>query len=234
MSNSPRINTHNLGSANEALHSHPITKHEAEKIVRNRDFIIYESENDGHIILKGTKDSRDLSAERPTFSEVIRDAALTESSDRKNLEDEEKTGEKPTDTAVPIIHLAPPPEGDVQQVDTGHLCINVAYRDLHQRSHVENRVLHHMVRDLKGEIELLKGLLPLATTLCVDQGIECDITKLGTLQPALETVLADFRRAKHAATHHKRRKKELEARVRELEGELADLRRARDEDRMRR
>ncbi|KAI0908899.1 hypothetical protein F4823DRAFT_639579 [Ustulina deusta] len=267
---SPQIDPRNLGSENEALHSHPClegltwdsTQSDKETKAWNRKFVIYGRGDADHIILKGPEHSETLVTERPRspiFSSKARDATLELFPSPESWETNgEKIVEEPADSAIPAIQLNPPAEGDTQKVDTGHLCVNRAYKDLHEKSERENRKLNgqlrrllplasllseaegidiedtqalkEALRDIIEDNRRLTNLWPLAVTLSADQGIELNTDEFGALHHALEKALADVKRAKFAAGHHKRIRKSLECRVRRLENELSSLRYAGDED----
>ncbi|KAF2968243.1 hypothetical protein GQX73_g5347 [Xylaria multiplex] len=225
---------------------------------QNRRFAIYGRQDDDSILLKGPEPSEYLSAEHQqdrTFSSKAWRTVL----ERFRSPVSEKA-EEVVDSAIPMIQLTPPPEGNVtmkgdpQKVDKRHLSTIHAYKALHKDSEQENKMLRRLLplvrliveaeclenydaaaleNALKAIIEdrdKLTNIFPLASILCADQGIELDPDALDTLPQVLNRVLTDAKRAKQAAGHHKRARKELECRISRLEGELSRLRNGGDED----
>ncbi|KAI3323568.1 hypothetical protein HD806DRAFT_522711 [Xylariaceae sp. AK1471] len=160
---------------------------------------------------------------------------------------EDQGAEKLIECGVPTIKLSPPEEGDVQQVEPNNLSVGHAYKILHHDAEREVRRLRRLkglqplawliaeaegidpndtaalaeaLRDIIEDRYKLNNLLPLAVTLCVDQGIEFDNKAFQELPQALEKILADRDRAQYVAGHHKRARQKLECRVKQLESEL--------------
>ncbi|TGJ85973.1 hypothetical protein E0Z10_g2808 [Xylaria hypoxylon] len=244
MSNSPQINPHNLDLAHEALHSHPGSpqhpgsprSHKAIK-AQNRKFAIYGDQ---------------------FFSAKTPGVMLEQfpGSDSCETNGGEQSVVKAVDSAIPIIRLIPPPEGNVQQIDKWRrrLSTSDAYKSLHGKSERENRMLRRLLplawltaeaegtetndasvlvealKDIIEDRKRLTDLLPLAAALCAEQGIKFNTDAFETLPRTLDKVLADVKRAKYAAGHHKRARKELERRVSQLESELSRCRYGGDED----
>jgi hypothetical protein len=163
---------------------------------------------------------------------------------------EGQEAQKPVECGIPTIRLSPPKEGDIQQVQTKTLSVDHAYKILHLESERENRRLRRFkdlqslawliseaegielsdtaalaeaLRDIIEDRQKLGNLLPLAVTLCEDQGIEFETEAFDALPLALDKVLADRDRAQYVAGHHKRARQRLERRVKQLESELSLL-----------
>ncbi|GAW19981.1 hypothetical protein ANO14919_094750 [Xylariales sp. No.14919] len=230
---------------------------QSDKVIKaqNRKFAIYERVDSRSILLRGPEPLKDLLARHPQGQIISTQAwrATLErlpSSDTRETNKESKI-EEIGDYAIPVIRLTPPPEGDVQQVDLWRLSTNDAYKSLYEKSERENRTLKRILPlvwltaeaegldtydavtleyTLRGIIEDRQRLLPLAAILCADQGIEFDTEAFEALPSALEKILKDAERAKFAAGHHKRARKQLESRMGRLENELLRFRNDVDED----
>ncbi|KAI0817787.1 hypothetical protein GGR55DRAFT_693975 [Xylaria sp. FL0064] len=229
----PVIDPRNLGSGKEALRSHP-TRSYKETETQNRKFVIF-NDNDGRTILKGPEQSTEISP-RSRKGQVVpvkaRDEGLLPFPSPESWEtNSQKRIKKSADKEVPAILIEPPSPGGVQQQsDTEHLCVNRVYQDLHKKSQIENRKLNQELKHLAKENNTLQNLLPVAETLCAARGIKFNTEAFEALPQALEKILTDLNRARFAAEHHKRRKRELECRIYKLENELTSLRYDGDED----
>ncbi|KAI1163682.1 hypothetical protein F5B18DRAFT_671937 [Nemania serpens] len=249
----PRIDTQNLGTANEGLHSHPTdtlleTYHSDKEIKKwHRKLVICERDNEDYTLLNGPVPSKDIFGKRRQGNGFRKPDYAEE-----NVEESVK---KATDCTIPAIRLVPPPEGDVEP--SRSLAVDEAYKILFRRSERENRSLRGLIplawllaeaegidiHDTAALVEALEGiikdrqrlldLLPLAATLCADQGIDPETGTLETLPRVLDRVLKDREAAKFAAGHAKRAKLKLERRVIQLENKLSDFRCGDEEDYMR-
>jgi hypothetical protein len=84
----------------------------------------------------------------------------------------------------------------------------------------DSTALAEALRDIMDDRQKLTNLVPLAVTLCADQGIEFDSEEFDSLPQALRKVFADRDRAKYVAGHHKRARHHLEGRIQQLEFQL--------------
>ncbi|KAI1203893.1 hypothetical protein F5X97DRAFT_317912 [Nemania serpens] len=190
--NPPKIDTRNLGTAKEALNSHPIRlsgsgrleryvgtllaspdrePSRSEKEIKNyhRKLVIYES--DDEVLLRGPGPSKHLFGERQQGN-----GSRKPENAKENVEE---GIEETIDCTIPTIRLVPPPEGDVEPLGTRFLSVDEAYKTLFQRSKRENRTL--------------RGLLPLAWLLAEAEGI--DIHDTAALVEALEGIIEDRQRS---------------------------------------
>ncbi|KAI2628932.1 hypothetical protein GGS21DRAFT_229647 [Xylaria nigripes] len=162
--------------------------------------------------------------------------------------EEEKGKEKPSEPTIPTIKVSPPSDGETQPVSPGLLTVDSTYKILHKKSKKENRHLSRRLQSLQplawlvseaegidvndtvrlaealrtiiDDRQMLINTLPLAVTLCADQGIEFNDDAFEALPQALDKVLFDREQARIAASHHKKARKLLESRVNQLESEL--------------
>lgn len=162
----PKIDTRNLGTANEALHSHPTgmllarldrgSSHSDREIKNwHRKLVICERDDDDYILLKGPGPSKGLLGGRQQGN-VFRKSENAEA----NVEERVK---KTIDRTIPAIRLVPPPEEDFEQLGPQSLSVDEAYKVLFRRSERENRGL--------------KGLLPLAWLLAEAEGVDIHDTR---------------------------------------------------------
>ncbi|GAW25129.1 hypothetical protein SAMD00023353_0200070 [Rosellinia necatrix] len=262
----PKVDRRNLGSKDDALHSHPVGNRALEsprsdnKIKgKHRKFVICETDDDDDCIsLKGPDSPTDSVAKRRqghVFSMKTLEAEFQEfprPESWKGKETENHTHQTAKHT-IPVIKLTPPPEGDIDQVDPSLLTVDKAYKTLLRKAEREARSLKRLVplawltaeakgidinntsalaealRDIIEDRDRLSNLLPLAVTLCADQGITFDTNAFEALPQALEKVLSDRRRAKFAAEYNKREKQKLERRVNQLENRLSSFYDSKDE-----
>ncbi|KAK5624498.1 hypothetical protein RRF57_000214 [Xylaria bambusicola] len=182
----PQIDSRNLGSAKEALHSHPtrlwvedkargFTGNDKDTKVQNRKFVICEREYDGHMVIKRPG--------HPAVAASKSQGAILEQilglGSGETIED--RTVSKPGDPAIPTIQITPPSEGSVKTEKTDHICANSAYKDLHRKSEKENRLLKRQ----------LKRVVPLAYLVSEAEGI--DINNTTALKEKLEWIIEDSR-----------------------------------------
>ncbi|KAI1131287.1 hypothetical protein F5Y10DRAFT_262255 [Nemania abortiva] len=187
---SPMINTQNLGSVSEALHSSPThvwpdsraiepPRSSKETKRQNRKFVICERDDNDYVIIKGPTPPTDL----PVESQEERTPPTHEFQEfpsfRSSEADEEEGDEQTVDPTIPIIRVIPPPEGDVNQIeDEERLSVEVAYKSL--------------LKKCNGEIRMLRKLLPLAFIVSETEGIKLDKTE--KLAEALQEIIDDRRR----------------------------------------
>ncbi|KAI1823584.1 hypothetical protein F4861DRAFT_549572 [Xylaria intraflava] len=266
----PVIDPRNLGSAREALHSHPIRQVSLTKrrILegnqdtknQNRKVVVCEKDDDS-IVLISPRPPEDVLAKRRqgrifpahTRETMLREAERQDSpgpAGRETKHEEKKVGKSP-ERVIPAIEVSPPSDDETHQADPGLLSVDDVYKSLYNEYKRENRSLARDVRRLqplawlvseaesinindtaalaealRGIIEdrqMLMKILPLAITLCADQGIEFNDAAFEALPEALDKVLHDRERARHAAAHHIRAKYILRSRVDQLESELLEL-----------
>ncbi|KAI1265903.1 hypothetical protein F5Y18DRAFT_435387 [Xylariaceae sp. FL1019] len=249
-----KINRANLASSpREGLNSHPtaewlddLSRESAKKVkaperplsereraikARNRKVKVYQPLEDGPIGFRNVEDlpARDVIAERRA-GRVF--ATSTEN-----------------DRVPPVVNLYPPPEGDVQQVDTQGLTVDHAYQRLYKDSSRDVRRLNGRIKELErfkplawlvaeaqdihpGDIEGLTNALRniildrerLAELLPLAETLATNtgLSTFDRLQPALLKILEERDRAKSALFHQKQRNREAKLRIKDLESELRD------------
>ena len=224
---SPQIDPRNLGSAKEALHSHPANVSTARSPLQNdkdteqnRKCVIYENP-DGRLIIRRPG--------RPTLFISKAQSAVLEQilSPESQQNSEERKAEKTDKPTIPTIQVTRSSGENVQdEAETEHICENTAYKDLYKNSQRNVRALKRQVKrvvplaflvsdaedvdieDTTGLIEKLEWIiedsktlvkvLPLITALCEDQRIKFDEDALRILPRVLEKVLADSRETRRA------------------------------------
>ncbi|KAI0506126.1 hypothetical protein F5B22DRAFT_651061 [Xylaria bambusicola] len=229
--NSSQIDPRNLGSAKEALHSHPtriwvedkahgFTENDKGTKVQNRKFVICERGHDGHMVIKRPgQPAVAVSKAQGAVLDQILGLGGQEAIEDINIS-------KAGTSAMPSIQVTPPSEGSGQIMETDHLCVNNAYRELHEKSKKEIRLvkwqlkrvvpLAYLISEAEGidinnttalkeklewiieDSRMLEKLLPLITTLCEDQRIEFNEDALKILPRALQKVLYDARETNRA------------------------------------
>ncbi|KAI1431628.1 hypothetical protein GGR50DRAFT_55669 [Xylaria sp. CBS 124048] len=147
----------------------------------------------------------------------------------------------PFEGTIPTIELSPPSDdGNPQYVNPGLLSVDDTFKILYRSGKKENRSLkkhlHRLqplawlvseaegidinntaalaeaLRDIIEDRQMLMSILPLAVTLCEDQGIDFNSKAFEALPQALDEVLNERDRAKYAVSHHQRVRQLLENR----------------------
>ncbi|KAI1156688.1 hypothetical protein F4825DRAFT_446163 [Nemania diffusa] len=257
---SPKIDSQNLGSANEALHSHPTgmwfdNSPQSNKEIKkqHRKLVICERDEDDYVLIRPSRPSTSLLAEpqRGHVFPMEAEAWFQEFPQFENSKTNEERVEQIADRTTPTIRITSPPEGDVDQT---FLSADDALKILLKNSDRENRRLQHLrplalliaehegidVRDTTALVtglqkiiddrKQLSKLIPLANMLCQDQGINLSAEAFDSLPRALDQILKERRAAKFAAQYNKRAKQSLECRVNRLEAQLSEIRYDGDED----
>jgi len=154
--------------------------------------------------------------------------------------------------SVPAVVISPPEEGNIPQTEPDRLSVDYAYKILHRKAEKEvhkyarllplarlvsktekinindTTALAEALRKIVNERRELMDLLPLASMLCQEDGTKLDRGAFKALPEVLQKVLSERDRAQYVASHHKRAREILEARVSELERKLRSRRREED------
>jgi hypothetical protein len=181
---SPKIDRRNLGSAAEALHSHPTsTWFESSGFLQSnmgikkqhRKVAICERDEDDYVLIQPSELSTDLLAEHRQGRMLPREARGTSQEFpqfRSSGTNEKERVEQTVGSTIPIITLTSPPEGDIDQVDSTFLSVKEAYEILLKRSNKE-----------------IRRLRPLAWLVAETEGI--NIRNTTALVEALEEIIND-------------------------------------------
>ncbi|KAI0466449.1 hypothetical protein F4859DRAFT_526733 [Xylaria cf. heliscus] len=233
------VRPENLGSRDEALHSHP-TRSDAryspkespqvDKWIKRqrRKFGIYKI-GDDDIFYKGYEPSTESWAEhqqRRIFSTRTSEDNFQEFPDPETWETKEgeRKAEKTTNSTIPSIRLIPPSESSVDKADKPYLSVDDAYKNLYRQVKKENRILKRRL----GQLESQFG--PLAEILCTYEGINCDPNALDVLPSILDKILYNLQRTEFVASYYKRLTKSLECQLRRANDKLLSFRNSGDED----
>jgi hypothetical protein len=220
---------------------------------RNRKFVVLERDADDQVIMRepalltepvaGRR--QDIVFPKGAPESHIHELLSPEAMETNHISQSVKSVDR---QSVPALVLSPPEEGNIRQVDPDRLSINYAYKVLHRKaerevhkyarlmplaqlvSEAENinindtAALAEALRKVVDERRELMDLLPLASMLCRESGVKFDKGAFKALPEALKKVLSDRDRAQYVASHHKRAREILEARVSELEHMLRSRR----------
>lgn len=216
----PRIDRGNLGSANDALHSHPIEvilegqieafgpDREMDIKTRHRKFKIYNSSNDEDVSIGDTMPLRGLPASSDLLPERRRSRTYSKAgSERKQytifgpdawdvVQETRRDGNNP-DSKIPTIQLPPPEdEGEKkkkkkkQEIHLKPLALMIAETEGIDINDFAS--LAEKLREILDDRKRLENILPLANTICEAQGI--NVNDSASLAEKLKEILEDRKR----------------------------------------